>query len=592
LRRALAGAAPIQVLAYAALLRFDAIALKYAHVEEPGWLRSLQQGRAPESLLRPDEVTWKPVPTFPHRDGSRTQYISDPYTYLQYAREMRAFYAAHHREPLFPFATKVWLWLLGDQDVAVSFASAAFSVLAVYATYLLGAFAFSRWVGLGAAVLLAIEYDVVSWSVGGWKDDAFTAAVVLSTYTMLRYARAPSLRRAIVMGMIAGLACLIRITALSFVVPGLACVLLATAAPWRARLRGVAVGSLAAAAIVAPFLINCWLVFGDPLYPINVHADVYRTKEGQKVESSQTAAEYLETLVRRRPMRTLDTVIVGLTTYPFTNKWRGFDPWVAGSGVWLSRIAVVGLAVFLVRPPGWFLLVLLTASILPYAATWTLSAHWRFTQHAYPFYLIAAAFAVWQAVVFLAWLRASLTARRWTVSRQALVRAAATVAAAAFGWWIVTRAMPVLAVGEALQSNEAVTITAGGRDASFFVEGWDRPVGGGNVITRASRGLYSVVRVPLKRVQDYDATVRLDPLAGPTGPNAGSLPSVRVFLNDQLLDVIQLQWTPGRVGAYEVHLPASAIREGFNRLTFMPVASPGAGAGFRLWYVRIRPPGA
>ena len=83
------------------------------------------------------------MPTYPHRDGTATRYRSDPYTYLQYAREMRSFYAAHRREPLFPFVTKLFLWLLDQQDVAVSFASATFSVLAIVATYLLGATAFS-----------------------------------------------------------------------------------------------------------------------------------------------------------------------------------------------------------------------------------------------------------------------------------------------------------------------------------------------------------------------------------------------------------------------------------------------------------------
>ena len=39
---------------------------------------------------------------------------------------MTSFYGAHFREPVFPFAVKSYLWLLDDQDVAVSFASATF----------------------------------------------------------------------------------------------------------------------------------------------------------------------------------------------------------------------------------------------------------------------------------------------------------------------------------------------------------------------------------------------------------------------------------------------------------------------------------
>ena len=99
---------------------------------------------------------------------------------------MRSFYAAHGREPLYPLATKISLRLLGDQDIAVSFTSMFFSVLSILGTFLLGYLAFWYWVGLGAAAAMAIEYDVVTWGVGGWRDDAFTAAVVFCTCAMLQ----------------------------------------------------------------------------------------------------------------------------------------------------------------------------------------------------------------------------------------------------------------------------------------------------------------------------------------------------------------------------------------------------------------------
>lgn len=153
--------------------------------------RAIQQTREPASLLRPAGVTWTAVPSYPHRDGPPTHYASDPYTYLKYAREMRSFYAAHLREPLFPFVTKVFLRLLRNQDVAVSFASAAFSVLAIIGTLAVGWYAFSWPVGLGAALAMAIEYEVVSSGVDGLRDDAFVCAAVLSAYVMLRYARVP-----------------------------------------------------------------------------------------------------------------------------------------------------------------------------------------------------------------------------------------------------------------------------------------------------------------------------------------------------------------------------------------------------------------
>src|SRR5690242_9677827 len=97
------------VVFYGALLRLDAISQIYDPVAWPHWLRQLEVSRRGESILRPSGMRWAPSPRFQHHDGPPTQYRSDPYTYLEYAREMHSFYAAHRREPVFPLATKVWL---------------------------------------------------------------------------------------------------------------------------------------------------------------------------------------------------------------------------------------------------------------------------------------------------------------------------------------------------------------------------------------------------------------------------------------------------------------------------------------------------
>jgi hypothetical protein len=191
------------IIAYAALLRLDAITLSYGPVERPGWLKAFQESRGPESVLRPSGMTWTAAPVYPHADGTSTHYISDPYTYLQYAREMDSFFEAHRREPLFPAVTKAFLALFADQDVAVSFASATFSVLSVILTAILGASVFSRPVGLVAAGALAIEYDAISWGIAGWRDDAFTCGVLASAWLMVRYLRKPSGLNAVALGVVA-----------------------------------------------------------------------------------------------------------------------------------------------------------------------------------------------------------------------------------------------------------------------------------------------------------------------------------------------------------------------------------------------------
>jgi len=576
------------VVIYGAFLRFDAITLKYGPVSSPSWLRAVQETREPASLLRPAGVTWTAGPTYPHRDGPPTRYVSDPYTYLSYAREMRSFYGAHRREPLFPFVTKVFLRLLRDQDVAVSFASAAFSVLAVIGTLALGWYAFSWAVGLGAALAVAIEYDLVSWGIEGFRDDAFMWAVVLSAYVMLRYARVPSRWNAVLVGVAGGVALLLRLTAISFLVPGLVFLLMAASGRWRERLKRVGLAALIMTVIVAPFAINCWLTYGDPLYAINVHADVYRAAEGQKIVANETVSQYLGGQMRSRPMRTLDTFVLGMTTYPFENKWGGFTPWVSGLGPFLSWAALAGLVVLVGSPPGRLLLVVLAGSLVPYAFTWKLGADWRFTEHAYPFFLIAACLGMSHLVSYVAPSRLLALIR----SRPDWRRVAfwgSVLAVVGMGLWLAVRVLPVMVVREALMAREDVTVAAGRRDRGFFVGGWSRLLTEGAVTARISEGSRPAVNLPLPLVGDYDLTLRLDPFPRPAGHAADRLPAVRILVNDLQVAMFELGWNPERVGAYEVHVPQHVVTSGMTRLVVVPEAKPRGPDRVRLWYVRIRP---
>jgi hypothetical protein len=604
--RVVGAALVVIVVGYAAALRFDALTRRYGPVTYPTWLHALQERtRAPLGALRPGTLGWEPVPLYPHRNGLSTRYISDPYTYLEFARAMRSFYAAHYREPVFPFVTKVCLRLLHDQDVAVSVASASFSVLAVIATYLLGSLAFSRWVGLGAAFAMAIESDVISWGVSGWRDDAFTFSVVMFAYALLRYVRVPSNGNAALMGVCGGLACLVRITSFSFLLPGFACLLVATRPPRRARLGGVGLAVLITATIVAPYVFNCWRVFGDPLYAMDYHTGTYLASEGQVVQSRPTAAAYVTTKALSRPFGTVDTVALGLTSYPFLNKWQGFEPWISTLGTWLSRAALFGLVLFVGSAAGRLLLVVLAGSLIPYAVTWRVISDWRFTEHAYPFFLIAAAVAISQ---ILSWLAPSRHRVGRTEPEGAGLRIVlfwtvvlASIAGAA---WTIRRVLPVLTVREAVAAREATSITAGDRDASFFGEGWSAPFAAGNVTARVSQGPYSIIWIPLRRAEDCDLSVRVDPFPRPLRDRIVRLPTLRVFVNGTFVRTLELGWNSERVGAYDIRLPQSALRAGFNRLAFMvdssspsyqlggrpPVAGIGEGGTFRLWYVRIRPP--
>lgn len=384
-RRALQIAAPAAVVLYGGALRFEAVVGRYAW-EGPGW--AVEAARAIESMP-PDAPRWAP-----------SEEISggDPFHYVGRARAMRWFYEADVREPLFPALTRVMLAPTGGRILAVHVASAVGSALLVLATYLLGAAAFSRTAGLLAALLFAVERDALWWSAEGFRDDTFALFVVLGAWGLVRLWQRPATARAILAGVVLGAACLTRITALSFAVPALAWLLLARGAPARDRRRGAAAVGLALLAVAGPFLITCALAYGDPLYSVNYHTKFYRSRSGLEFQQAMGWLDYLRAgspLVEQA-----ETGLRGLTTYPFGNKWRGFEALGTWVGTPLSLCALAGLLLFALRPAGRLLLVVLVTSLLPYAFTWRIpgGAEWRFTMHVYPLYLLAAALAVVTAV--------------------------------------------------------------------------------------------------------------------------------------------------------------------------------------------------
>ena len=584
------------VFLFAALLRLDALTGRFGQVSQPAWLQTVQRGAQTLVVkLHLPASNWEPEPEYPHRDGPPSHYRSDPYTYLMRAREMGAFYGAHYREPVFPFVVRCYLWMLGDQDVAVSFASATFSVLCIFATYFLGALAFSEWVGWAAALGMAVEHEAISWGVSGWRDDAFAFAVALSVCSVLYHRRKPSIGSAVAIGTSAALACLTRISSLSFLGPVFVCLLFWPAASWRQRRRDFAIATMTATILVAPYLVNCWREFGDPLYAINYHPGYYLAAEHLQPSATPGAAGYIGEKLINAPFQTLDAAALGMTSYPFLNKWNGFEPWVPGLGHYLAGAALLGLLLFSASANGRLLLVALASAQVPFAFTWQLSADWRYTEFAYPFFLVAAALVVTNVVAFSRpsrWRRLTIrTPSLGTVCAWALTLGGVAVVA-----WMILRGLPVLAFRETLLANRRAVIAAGPRDGAFFREGWSDRVTTVNVTARVARGERSAIDIPLPRSADYVITVRLDPFPPPSD-GAGDLPSVRVLFNGALLRTISLTWDPERVGSYDLVLRQPLVKPGLNRLVFAGDHAPSAAIaeqrqpspGFRLWYVLVVP---
>jgi hypothetical protein len=510
----------------------------------------------------------------------------DPINYLRYAREMTAFYQPHVREPVFLELTRFGLWTMDGQDAGISVASAIGSLLVVIATFLLGRALLSPIAGLIAAAIMTIEYEAISWSVDGWRDDTFAAMFVLSAWTLVRLRARPTTLNAILAGVIGGLACLTRITAVSFIVPALIWIALDGRDERRQRMTCVALAFALTAAILAPFLVSCAIGTGDPLFAINYHTVYYRASEGQPIGEPMTAGTYIRQKFASHPIATTDIAAVGLFVRPFVTKWIGLDVWtpLLTTLLWWSSLA--GLAMWPFSPRGRLMLVILLSSLLPYAFTWNIGGggQWRFTMHVYAIYVVAAVHA-WVALG-RPWWRAPV---RGLVTRAAV---AGTVAAAGVIAYV---SLPWFVAREAVAGHEAVNVEAGSRDWIFYRRGWTPPRSEGAVHIRVSLDEQTTVHFPLTEKRSYDVALRFDPAA----PDMQR--RVTILLNRQLLGTVLTSFNPERVGSYRLRLPDAAVRVGDNALTLVPDTrvraaaagprfawlDPDTAVGVRFWYLRV-----
>lgn len=576
------------IAVYATLLRLDAYTSKYGVVASPTWARVLTtHGAAAGQALELYDHGWPAEPE-PHYAGG------DPINYLRFAREMTSFYQAHVREPMFLAMTRTYLWLLDGDEAAVSFASATGSTLLVVATFFLASAFVPRIAAAAAALAVAVDYEVLTWSVDGWRDDLFAATVVGTAWAMLKVRDQPSTGHAVLLGVLAAASCLTRITAVTFIVPATVWLLFdGPRGERRARVRAGTIAILTASLLVAPYIINCAIATGDPLYAINYHTVYYRYESGLPAEGHVSAASYLKSRLASHPFETLDTGMIGLFAHPFASKWSGLDP-LLGRARWiLFWAAAMGLVIMARDARGRLMLVVLFASLLPYAFTWNIGdgGAFRFTMHAYPFYIVTGVHVVSSAVLIVA---SAVRTRQpptptWRWARLGVAGLAlAALAVASY------HLLPWLVVREAIAAGEDVNIEAGGRDRIFFRGGWSSPHEE-SITVRVSEGDRSVVWLPLPSERDYDIVLRVDPVVPEQGQR------LNVLFNGHFVAHLQLGFDPHRVGSYRFRARREHVRQGLNQLVFAPeptVLAAAAGPrfswltpdtriGVRLWYVRV-----
>ena len=235
--------------------------------------------------------------------------------------------------------------------------------------------------------------------------------------------------------------------------------------------------------------------------------------------------------------------------------------------------------------------------------TWTIGGGdaWRFTEHAYPIYLIGAFVLIDAAVRGV--LVVVRRPRSWwkEVSRRQWLGVGASVAVGALALALYLT-LPVFVSREALAFDDAATLDAGWRSALFFTGAWSEPAANaaGTVVVRAAQEPTVGLRVLLPRAMDCWLTLRLDP-AETADP--ARQPSVTVFVNRRYVARLALTREPGRIGAYRFHLSENLTRSGINQIELVAshmVSAAEAGpqfawldtstpVAFRLWYLRLEP---
>jgi Dolichyl-phosphate-mannose-protein mannosyltransferase len=550
---------------YAAALRFEALVGRYWTADTPAWAQTVAGA---VSELRPGANAWRPA---------EHPYLGDPFSYLRYAREQRGFYAAHVREPLFVSATRLWLWLSGDRDLAVNLASASFSVLVVPALLLLGSALGARWAGLVAAFFWAIEWQVVELSVEGWRDDAFAFFVTLSAWALLRLRARPDRRLALVAGVVAAAACLTRITSLSFLLPmGLLLALERdekTAGRRRALLLTLGVMAL----LIAPFLVNCWRVYGDPFYAINAHTKFYRARSGADFQRPEGWLDYVAG--QRPPLATIEMLAVGVSAYPFQEKWQGFDDWMIGLGSVLRWLALFGLLRWAMRPEGRALLLLGVTASAPFAFTWDIpgGAEWRFTLYAYPLLLLAATTLLVELVSLLdpARARASVAGLRprWRRAAAWTLAGLSSALVLAAGFCVLRRGV----IAETLRRAGAVHIASDWRHTLLFGTGWSGPVQREERALRDASDTRAVLHIPLVPGRAHDLTLRIQ-------ARGTSMRPVRALMNGR--EIAAFEVAPGpQWQAQSLHVPAEPGRDRWCELEL--VSADHQPLDVTLWFAAL-----
>ena len=392
---------------------------------------------------------------------------SDVGEFLDRAATNRTPFAAGHKEPLYSFITKLFAVPMGYRPEAMRVQTICYSVAVVLGVFLLARAAFNGVVAAVAGFLVADDLVLVRIAMRGFRMEVFTLLIMLYCYCLFVRRWRTERRRLAAAGIAGGLACLLRMPSLSFIVPALALYVLERRFGWlsfwpamgqgvgprphaergeeasdaqeAARgdppddegrdapdpecvrspsrlwrpLLGAATCLAITLAVVSPYLVNCAIDLGDPLVWINVQARWWADKETEYLEKHRVGSEAVARAVHQGERFNIVTYLVTKRRGPemLRRSWQGYGRMLLFVTrhrrlVWaLMPFGILGAAALLCTRHRWVVIVPL-ASMFPISFVTTLGASGRLYMQVFPFYAMCVGFGAWLPVwAAVAWIR-------------------------------------------------------------------------------------------------------------------------------------------------------------------------------------------
>ncbi len=373
------------LVAYGTLLRFDALLVHSRLAIED------ESAAAVHHAIRPLLPSYG---LFQESSAPEDPYRADVRSYLDRASSLTLgrFFGASFREPFYIVLVQLFLALSGGRELGILIASAFFSVAVLPLVFFLVSSMAGRWWATAALIPLVLHEWLILEAPTGYRMSAYAFFILAFTGWSFLHEKRRWWSHALIAGVLAAAVCLIRLSALSFVLP----LLLLRAWDEKPRRGAYAAVSFAVLiSLVGPFLLSCYLAHGDPFYAVSFHTTFWLDAESIKGGPAGTVGLYQYFLEYHGWFDVTKGTLLGLTYLPVRTFWMGLARFpLLDSLVLLSGI--VGLLLVLTNRYR-FICLATFCHLIPFAYIQNFPSGKmpRFVMPAFFFFVLAGVYALW-----------------------------------------------------------------------------------------------------------------------------------------------------------------------------------------------------